>query len=161
MPEPFRGGAEWVSRGDTMLIPILDGTGAFRRWVLGSDTAWTWGNPPPSRPEGQSQAYLTCGQVGAAAFSDGLVMLAPADSLLVVYDAAGAVRGHVRLPLVRRRALSPDAERLVREGYRRSPPQYVLPGTLALGIHKLPDGSCLTVQMDADVSMHQNPVGLD
>lgn len=159
VPEPFRGSAQWIIRGDTMLIPVQDGPGGYRRWVVGSDTVRSWGEEPPSR-RGAPRAYMTGGNASGAAFRDGVLALAPADSMLVIYDADGRVARRVMLPVVRRRQLAADAEAQVVEGMQQTPMQFALPGPLALGMHRLPDGRYLIVHLDAVAEVRQNPFGM-
>jgi hypothetical protein len=160
MPEPARADQQWIARADTMLIPAPNETAPYRRWVLGSDTARSWGEEPPSRRGGASRAFMLGGLASGEPQGDGLVMLVPADSMLVVYDANGSVRRRVMLPVVRRRLVPADAEEVVREGMRRSPPEFHLPAPMTLGIHRMPDGRFLTVHFDADATTPSNPADL-
>lgn len=160
IPTPFRGSAQWIMHGDTVLIPVQDGEGGYRRWVVADDTVRNWGEEPPSRRGGASRAYMTGGNASAGVFGDGVLALVPADSMLLVYAGDGRVARRLLLPVVRRRQLAADAEEQVVAGMRQTPMQFVLPGPLALGLHRLPDGRYLTVHLDAVAEIRQNPFGM-
>ena len=160
VPEPFDADQQWIARGDTMLIPALSGAASYRRWIIGSDTARSWGEEPPSRRDGASRAYMLGGLASGEPFGDGLVVLAPADSMLVIHDASGAVIRRVLLPAIRRRPVPADAEELVREGIRRTPPEFHLPAPMTVAIHQMPDGRYLTVHFDAESTTPSNPADL-
>ena len=156
----FGAGQQWAARGDTLYLPVSNGEGGYRRWVLGTDTAALWGEEPPSANVGAGRAYMAGGEPSAEPFGDGLVAFVPADSMLLVYDTMGTVTRRVLLPVRVRRPFPADAEDQIQEGIRQTPPVFRLPGPAVIGMHRLPDGRYLMVHIDFQSVTLENPLRL-
>lgn len=140
-------GQQWRFDGSMALIPISLGVPVFMRWNMTTDSVGLWGEPTSFRKNAMV-ASMSSGEPSALRDGEGWLALIPGEVTLVRYDSAGAIVGTVPLPRRARRGEPADAkEQLARASEEK---RFVVPASMAMGIHRLPDGKVLLMHLDVE-----------
>lgn len=140
-------GQQWRFDGTTALIPIALGVPVFLRWTMTTDSLQLWGDPTASRKNAMV-ASMSSGEPSAIRDGDGWLALIPGEATLVRYDTAGAIVGTAPLPRRARRGEPTDAKALMQAMPRDG--AFIPPASMAMGIHRLPDGRVLLMHLDVE-----------
>ena len=140
-------GQQWRFDGSTALIPIALGVPVFLRWTMATDSVQLWGEPTAFRKNAMV-ASMSSGEPSTIRDGDGWLALIPGEATLVRYDSAGAIVGTVPLPRRARRGEPTDAKMLTQAMPRDG--AFIPPASMAMGIHRLPDGRVLLMHLDVE-----------
>lgn len=140
-------GQQWRFDGSMALIPISLGVPVFMRWNMTTDSVGLWGEPTAFRKNAMV-ASMSSGEPSAIRDEDGWLALIPGEATLVRYDSAGAIVGQVPLPRRARRGEPADAKEQLKRANEEQ--RFLVPASMAMGIHRLPDGKVLLMHLDVE-----------
>ena len=147
---PFYPDQQWLTRGDTVIMPGKLLRAPFTSWVTTTDSVWSWGVAPPIYARSQ-QAYSQGGEPSIAPYGDGWIGLFPADPDLYVLDRAGRPQARVTIPVRRRLGVPPNvAEQVAAIAASGS---FRFAASLVLAVRRLNSGAYLLMHVDADARL--------
>lgn len=157
MIPPQVAGQHWAFDDSGALIPIALGVPVFLRWNTTTDSMWLWGDPTEFRKV-SNLASIMSGEPSAIRTEGGWLAMLPGEGSLIRYDAAGSIVGTTPLPRRLRRGEPVDAREQVKKSMAER--RFLVPGSMAMGIHALPDGRVLLIHLDVDGELNGRKVEL-
>jgi hypothetical protein len=140
-------GQQWHVDSTGAVIPIALGVSLFMRWEAATDSIRLWGEPTEFRRM-STTASMMSGEPSLARDGEGWLALLPGEATLVRYDTAGRIIGRVPLPRRARKGELPNAMELLAQ--QPDDGRFSPPSSMAMGLHRLPDGRLLVVHLDVE-----------
>lgn len=157
MSPPQVAGQHWTFDDSVALIPIALGVPVFLRWNTTTDSTWLWGDPTEFRKV-SNLASMMSGEPSAIRTPDGWLAMLPGEGSLIRYDVGGSIVGTTPLPRRVRRGEPLDAREQVKKSMAER--RFLVPSSMAMGIHALPDGRVLLIHLDVDGKLNGRKVEL-
>lgn len=140
-------GQHWRVDSAGVLIPIALGIPIFMRWDTATDSIALWGEPTEFRQTSNTVSMMS-GEPSMVRDGNGWLALLPGEATLVRYDDAGMIAG--RVPLPRRARKGEPADAMEQMTQQPDDERFSPPSSMAMGIHRLPDGRLVVVHLDVE-----------
>jgi hypothetical protein len=136
-------GQQWRFDGSTALIPIALGVPVFLRWTMATDSVQLWGEPTAFRKNAMV-ASMSSGDRPSVMATGG------SRSRRRRWCAYAALeRSSVPCRCATRRGVVPTDAKMLTQAMPRDG-AFIPPASMAMGIHRLPDGRVLLMHLDVE-----------